>query len=131
MKLTDRESTNSVVKQIIFHVLPPLPFRECTYCYNLCIVFYKIPNMQRSYFSTIVAKNQALCSLFRKLKSICIYSIFLLLFQENMHYDFISYTHQKRELPLFWINRFIHLFQQSRLGYPLALLVNLQEVSLH
>lgn len=51
---------------------------------------------------------------------------FLLLFQENMHYDFISYTHQKRELPLFWINRFIHLFQQSRLGHLLALLVNLQ-----
>ena len=32
--------------------------------------------------------------------------------------------------PLFWINRFIHLFQQSQLGHLLALLVNLQGVTL-
>lgn len=41
------------------------------------------------------------------------------------------YTPKEGHSP-FWINRFIHLFQQSLLGHPLALpLVNQQEMILH
>lgn len=50
------------------------------------------------------------------------FTIFSRKYALRFHY---LYT-PKEGIALFWINRFIHLFQQSRLGHLLALLVDLQ-----
>ena len=54
------------------------------------------------------------------------FTIFSRKYALRFHY---LYT-PKEGNPLFWINRFIHLFQQSQLGHLLALLVNLHGVTL-
>lgn len=71
----------------------------------MLIIFKVETNMHLFHFFTIISRKYALV--------------------------FIAYTHQKRDIPLFWINSFIHLSQQSQLGHLLALLVNLQGVTLH